>query len=232
MSQSRFICFGHRGAKGHAPENTVLSIETALQLGASWIEVDVFPVEGRLVVIHDRNLERTTNGKGLVDEQSFGYLRSLDAGKGQRIPTLEEVFDVVRGKAGVNVEIKHAGAVALLAVFLRECFASGWSLENVIVSSFDHRALKAFKQLVPEARIGVLLYGLPLENAACAAELGAYSLHADDDFVDAELVDDAHRRGLKVYVYTVNDLDALKRMRALGVDGVFSDYPDRILGAL
>jgi glycerophosphoryl diester phosphodiesterase len=229
---SEFICFGHRGAKGHAPENTVLSIETALQLGAPWIEVDVFPVEGQLVVIHDRNLERTTNGKGRVDEQPFAYLRTLDAGKGQQIPTLEEVFDVARGRAGVNVEIKHAGAVSLLAAFLRDRFASGWQIEKVIVSSFDHRALKAFKQLVPEARIGVLLYGLPLENAACAAELGAYSVHADDDFIDAELVDDAHRRGLKVYVYTVNDLDTLRRMRALGVDGVFSDYPDRVLSAL
>ena len=109
------FCIGHRGARGHAPENTLASVRKAIELGADWIEVDVYGVDGELVVFHDDRLERTTNGEGLLMGQSFDYLRSLDAGDGELIPTLAEVFDVAADRVGINVELKGPGTAEPVA---------------------------------------------------------------------------------------------------------------------
>lgn len=224
-----FLCIGHRGAMGHAPENTLRSIEHAISLGCQWIELDVYAVEGALVVFHDDRLERTTNGHGRIMDASFSYLRSLDAGDGERIPTLDEVFALCRGRAGINVELKGPGTAPLLATFLKRQYEAGWSPQAVLVSSFDHRALQAFRSAAPDTPLGALYYGVPADGAASAQALGAFSVHPSLDFVDQALVDDAHRRGLKVFVYTVNTPEDITLMRALGVDGVFCNYPERVL---
>lgn len=213
---------------GHAPENTLASFARALELGAPWVELDVYLVDGMLVVFHDDTLERTTNGRGRLDACSFEQLRRLDAGGGQRVPTLEEVFDLCQGRAGINVELKGPGTAEAVAAFLHTQYRLGWEPGQVLVSSFDHRALARFRQLEPETPLGALYYGAPVDNAAQAEALGASTLHPSLDFVDAELVQDAHRRGLKVLVYTVNSEEDIARMRALGVDGVFTNYPERI----
>lgn len=223
------LCIAHRGAMGHAPENTLLAVERALALGAPWLEVDVQLADGQLVVIHDRRLERTTNGHGRVVDQSFAYLRSLEAGAGQRIPTLAEVFALVNRRAGLNVELKGLGTALPVARLLQEQFKNGWPSEQIWVSSFNHPELLLLKQQLPAVRLGVLLYGIPLDYAACGERLGAYSVNPGLDFVSPELVADAHRRGLKVFVYTVDEPDDLAQMQALGVDGVFSNYPERVL---
>src|SRR3954464_9724202 len=101
---SGLLCIGHRGACGHEPENTLRSVRRALELGAHGIEIDVYFVDGEIIVIHDAKLERTTNGKGYVARKSLAYLRSLDAGKGERIPTLRQVFDTVDRRAFINIE--------------------------------------------------------------------------------------------------------------------------------
>lgn len=224
-----FLCIGHRGAMGHAPENTLKSMAMAIDLGCPWIELDVYAVEGELVVFHDDRLERTTNGSGRIADASLAYLRSLDAGDGERIPTLGEVFALCRDRAGINVELKGPGTAGLLATFLQQQYATGWAAESVLVSSFDHRALAEFRQADPHTPLGALYYGVPADNARAAQALGAFSLHPSLDFVDRALVEDAHRRGLKVFVYTVNSPEDIETMRALGVDGVFSNYPERIL---
>src|SRR5436309_1394238 len=104
MAGIPFLCIGHRGARGHEPENTVRSVRRAMELGANGIEVDVYFVDGELIVIHDDTLDRTTNGHGPVVEQSLDFIRSLDAGKGEKIPTLREIFDAVDRRAFINVE--------------------------------------------------------------------------------------------------------------------------------
>ena len=109
----KLICFAHRGASGHEPENTLSAVEKAIELGADWIEVDVYAVKGELIIIHDERLERTTNGTGYVRDTSLAYLRSLDAGKGQCIPTLREVLDSVDRRAGINVELKGPNTAGL-----------------------------------------------------------------------------------------------------------------------
>ena len=171
------ICIGHRGAMGYEPENTLRSIGKALALGAPWIEIDVYHVDGELVVIHDDRLERTTNGRGYVADQTYDYLRSLDAGKGERIPTLDEVFDFVARRAGINIELKGPGTAAPVAALVERRVREGWRYDEILVSSFNHRELKRAKSLDPRLRIGALIVGLPLTNAAFGTELDAWSVH-------------------------------------------------------
>ncbi|HET9147109.1 MAG TPA: glycerophosphodiester phosphodiesterase family protein [Acetobacteraceae bacterium] len=222
------ICIGHRGAMGHAPENTLASVEKAIALGAPWVEIDVYHVDGHLMVIHDDRLERTTNGSGYVTGQSHAYLRSLDAGNGEKIPTLDEVFDLVGRRAGINVELKGPDTARPVMELIAERLRQGWSREEILISSFNHRELRNARSIDPAIRTGALIVGLPLTNAAFASELGAYSVHPSLEFIDREFVEDAHRRGLKVFVFTVNHPEDIARMAALGVDGLFTNYPDRV----
>ncbi|TDU28780.1 glycerophosphoryl diester phosphodiesterase [Panacagrimonas perspica] len=227
---TRLLCIGHRGARGHAPENTLLSIETGIRLGADMIEFDVQLCQEELVVIHDPRLERTTNGVGRVEHVRFDYLRGLDAGKGQQIPTLHEVLRLVEGRIPLNVEIKSAGGTgARIAAALRDAMHEGWSADQFLVSSFHLPELYEFKQAAPEIPIAALVCGVPLDWAACATELGAQALNVSEEFVDSRLIEDAHSRGLKIYAYTVNHPDDMSLLRDAGIDGVFSDYPDRVL---
>ncbi len=230
MKTKRLFCFGHRGARGHEPENTLRSIRKALELGADGIEVDVYFVDGELVVIHDRTLGRTTNGSGFVSKKSFAYLRSLDAGKGELIPTLAEVFDTVNRRAIINVELKGprtaAPVVALIDAYVRQ---RGWDYGDFVVSAFDHDQIQLVKKLRPEIRTGALIERVPRGLAAFAEKLGAWSVNVAKQNATAELVADAHRRGLKVFVFTVNEPADITRMKVLGVDGVFSDFPERVV---
>jgi glycerophosphoryl diester phosphodiesterase len=229
MTTQKLFCFGHRGADGHEPENTVRSVRRALELGADGVEVDVHFVDGQLVVIHDDTLERTTNGHGRVMKKSFEYLRSLDAGRGERIPTLAEIFDTVDRRAVINVELKGPHTAAPVAALIADYVdRRGWSFDDFLVSSFDHIRLSEVKLLRPEIRTGALIGRTPYGLAKFAEALGAWSLHAGKRCVTPELVADARQRGLKVFVYTVNEPEDIARMQALGVDGVFSDFPERV----
>ena len=229
-NSSPMLCIAHRGAMGHAPQNTLAAISKALELNAPWIEIDVYVVDGQLVVFHDDRLEDLTNGAGYVPEQSFEYLRSLKVlGSDQGIPTLDEVCAVINGGAGLNIELKGAGTAAPVNELINKLISENWQPDQFLVSSFNHRELALFKQLNPAINIGALHCSLPVNNAQFAEELGAWSINPSLEFVDQQLVDDAHGRGLKVYVYTVNHPEDIERMRQMGVDGVFTNYPERVL---
>ncbi len=226
------LCIAHRGAMGHAPENTLLSIRTALDLGAACIEVDVFNVHGNLLVIHDDRLERTTNGKGRLWDHGIGYLRSLDAGQGEHIPTLAEVCAEIDGMACLNIELKGPSAAADVVGLIQTMTAPGvsrWRLEQLLVSSFDHRALQQVRRLDPRISIGALGYALPVDDARYGQDLGAVAVNPALELVDQRFIEDAHARGLKVYVYTVNEPEDIARMAQWGADGVFTNYPERVL---
>jgi glycerophosphoryl diester phosphodiesterase len=214
---------------GHAPENTLLSFRKAIELGANCVEGDAYYVDGRLWVIHDDRLERTTDGAGYLSDHDFDYLRSLDAGEGERIPTLEELFEIVDLKAGVNIELKGSGTASPVVDFIAARRKQGWTDDLILVSSFNHSELKAVRRMDQKIKIGVLIAGPPVDAVAVAVGLGAYSLHLSLKFVDRTVVEDAHLRGLKVFVFTVNDPDDIHRMESLGVDGVFTNYPERVL---
>jgi glycerophosphoryl diester phosphodiesterase len=230
MKASTLLCFGHRGAAGHEPENTLRSVRKALELGANGIEVDVHLAGGHLVVIHDDTLDRTTNGNGAVAKKSFDYLRSLDAGRGECIPTLEEVFETVNRQAVINVELKGQGTAApVVRLIDRYVQERGWRYEDFLVSAFDHAQIQMAKKLRQEIRTGALIDKVPPGLAAFAEQLGARSVHPGKRCVTQELVADAHRRGLKVFVFTINQPAEIAAMAALGVDGVFTDFPERVV---
>lgn len=228
-----FTIYGHRGARAHAPENTLLGLETGIRLGADWLEIDVQHHAGELWLMHDLTLERTTNGRGYLNQHSAAELRALDAGQGQRIPTLAEAMTLIEQRAGLNIELKSwDGCAEAVADHLRTAIAQGWPLQQLRVSSFHLPELWAFKQALPEVSIGVLSCGVPLDWAAVATEMGADSLHISDEFVDQKLIDDAHARGLKVLVYTVNDPAQMRALMAQGIDGIFTDAPGIARAAL
>ena len=186
-------------------------------------------MDGELIVFHDNRLERTTNGVGYLCEQSFEYLRTLDAGGGQRIPTLKEVCEVIGHHACINIELKGPGTAAPVAAMITDLVANGWNRNAILVSSFDHRQLVELQQLDKRIQLGVLIYGLPADNSKFAEELGAFSVHPSLEFLDQRFVDDAHSRNLKVYAYTANYLEDIVKMHQLGVDGVFTNFPERVL---
>ncbi|MEO1673418.1 MAG: glycerophosphodiester phosphodiesterase family protein [Cyanobacteria bacterium J06631_2] len=223
------LCIGHRGAMGHEPENTLLSIKKAIALGVDAIEIDVYNVEDHLVVIHDRNLSRTTNGKGYLDQSSFAYIRSLDAGKGEQIPTLAEVFDTVNHCALINIELKGSNTARLVVDLIQTYCDRGWQHSDFIVSSFDHYQLNQVKQISPEITTGMLLYGLPWSYLDSAQELEVDFVIPSLDYVTPQMVNSIQQRGLKMWVYTVNQIDDINLMRSLGVNGIFTNYPERVL---
>lgn len=229
MQKPYMLCIGHRGAMGHEPENTLGSIQKALELGAYYMEIDVYFVDGHLVVFHDDRLERTTNGTGYLNEQSFDYLRSLDAGKGQHISTLEEVCAAIGSKASLNIELKGPDTAAPVAALISDLIEKGWDKNRFLVSSFHHRELLTIKRLNQDIKLGALTRGIPVDDSKFAEDLGAFSVHPSLDFVDQRFVDDAHSRGLKVYVYAVDHPEDIAKMHDIGVDGVFTGFPERVL---
>lgn len=223
------LCIGHRGAMGYAPENTLKSLTKALELGARWVEVDVYYVDDHLVVIHDETLERTTNGKGPLSDKSFSYLRKLDAGEGERIPTLEEVLDLVWKKAGINIELKGPGTARPVIELLQKRISPEWGIENFLVSSLNHHSLYEVRKLDKMIPVGILLDSISYDCPGAAEDLKASSVNQDICFVNDDFVDDVHDKGFKVFIYTVNKPEDIKKMKAMGIDGVFTDYPDRVL---
>ncbi|WP_421255646.1 glycerophosphodiester phosphodiesterase [Aeromonas sp. 600282] len=220
----------HRGASGLAPENTLKAMAKALTLGVSAIELDVQAADDELWVFHDRRLERCTNGKGVLTEQSRAYLEQLDVGEGEVIPTLWQVMEIIAGRCELHIELKGADTADAVASLTRRAEAKlGFTPEQWVVSSFHHPELARFAALRPDIRLGALTANLPLNLALFADELGAWSLNCDVDFVDRILVEDAHQRGLRVLVYTVDYHEDYEKLASMGVDGIFTNRPDRFL---
>ena len=222
LTQARFLLIGHRGAPGHAPENTLAGFAAALALGVDGIELDVHLADGRLVVIHDRRLDKTTNGRGLVAEQTFAALRGLDAGNGERIPTLDEVLDLVPAHLLTNVELKAAGTAEPVARRL------AGERRPLLVSSFDLAELARFHALCPAIPCAPLArhWRPSLRDAAAAVRAEALNL-ADRAATPARLRQ-ARDWGCRCLVFTVNDAGRAAQLRRWGAGGVFTDYPDRL----
>lgn len=222
------LCIGHRGAMGYEPENTLLSVRKALELGVDGIEIDVYNVEDELVVIHDRDLSRTTNGNGYIEDCSFDYVRSLDAGKGEQIPTLKEVFDTVNRQALINIELKGGNTARLVVNLILQYIKNGWLYTDFVVSSFNHYELNLVKAIDSKINIGMLIYGLPLGHIEIAKKLTADFVIVGLDFASYKSIATIHQEDLQAWVYTVNRPKDIRKMRQLGVDGIFTDFPDLV----
>lgn len=238
------ICFGHRGARGHAPENTLLAFEMAFDLGADGIECDAqLSSDGRVVIIHDSTVNRTTNGRGDVSALTFNALRALDAGwpsrAPQRIPTLEETLALVWRRGGVlNLELKadsDADAIALaeaVAQPLAALPADDPLRPSLVISSFNLPAVARMRELLPWARRAALYGGRAWTRVTmleAARRLDAHAIHPHPRILTEDTVRAAHDAGLQVNVWTANRISTIRQLIDWGVDGLFSDYPERVV---
>lgn len=211
------------------PENSLAAISRALEAGVDAVEIDIYQIEGELVVTHDRRLGRVVSGQGIITDLPLAYLREQTLENGEPLPTLRDVLRLVKDRALLNIEIKGANCVPVLKQQL-DAYVQDHQLsfEHYIVSSFDHQQLYQSLQLIPQLKRAALIEGIPLDYAQCCEPLKAYAFNTHLSFITSELLDDARKRGLKNWVYTVNQEDDWAWLQELGVDGVFTDKPDRL----
>jgi glycerophosphoryl diester phosphodiesterase len=231
-SDQPLLCFAHRGASGHEPENTLRSFSKALELGAHWMEFDVRAVEHEAIVFHDRTLTRCAKRFGFIDRQSLQRVRSYDVGKGETIPLFSEVLDLIKGKARAQVELKGSGSAVAASRVLKKVLAEGWQASDFLVSSFDQDELSLFRRELPQIPRGLLVYGYPLHLAELIKVFEPISVHLHLDTVSSERVASLQACGLSVFVYTVNETSDIEMVRDMGIDGIFTNFPERVLGVL
>jgi glycerophosphoryl diester phosphodiesterase len=225
-----FLVFAHRGASAELPENTLPAFRRAADLGADGIELDVQCCEDELVVIHDDELDRTTNGHGAVADRSLSELRALDAGGGAPIPLLSEVLDAVGDRLVVNVELKGAGTAGPAVELLT---ARAVAPDRVLLSAFDHDELVEARRRAPRYLRGALFGRLDgVDPVAASLAVAATTANLALRTVTEARVRALRAAGLEVLVYTVNEIDEAFALRALGVRGVFTDRPRELLAAL
>ena len=221
----RVLRIGHRGAAGHGPENTLAAIQKGIALGVDFVEIDLRrTADGVLVVLHDETVNRTTNGKGRVDHLSVQEVKKFNAGNGEHIPTLKEVLKVAAGEAGLMLELKVKGMAQQTVEVVRE---AGFR-DPLIYASFLHDELQHVRTVEPEASLMVLFGGLSRASVARAIKYGSSYVGLRHDKTTRVLADSFHRAGLLVFVYTADAPSDIQRAVSLDVDGVISNFPERI----
>jgi glycerophosphoryl diester phosphodiesterase len=231
---------GHRGAAAYAPENTLESILTAVEMGVKWVELDVKLSKDMVpIIFHDDDLDRTTNGHGPVAAMNFNDIRDLEAGSwfsdsfaGIKIPTLEEAIDVIlEHDLGVNLEIKPCpGREKDTAEAMLDVLARIWDEpDRLLISSFSHVSLEVSMDMAEEWARGLLLESEPAENWKELAEyLNATTINIDGRVATRELVEEIIDLQKPVLAYTINDPQLAQTLRQWGVDGMFTDDPDAV----
>lgn len=234
---------GHRGAAGHAPENTFAGFEEAAALGVRWVEFDVrLTHDKQIIVFHDEVLERSTNAKGFVSERDWKDIRHCDAGSwygpaycDEAIPTLLDVISRLEElELGANVEIKSSAgreheSGQLVASLLKKHWPS--SLPPVLISSFNPACLVAAMAVAPEIERALVVNVIPPDWEARLKVLGCHALHCRHEKLTQSLVQQIISKGFSLRCFTVNDDKTAEVLFQWGAESVFTDYPDRILGS-
>ena len=221
---------GHRGAKGYEPENTLISFEKAIDFNVDGIELDVhLSLDGKLIVIHDETIDRTTNGKGFVNQLSLQELKSFRIENKYEIPTLTEVLDLVNERCFINIELKGIGtAKPVVDLITHYISKKNWDYTDFLVSSFDWKMLEEVELLNPKIRIGVLTEESIEEAFAFAKKIKAFSIHPEYSLLSKENVALVQEKGFEVYPWTVNSTADIQKIKSFNVNGIISDFPDRI----
>ena len=224
---------GHRGASGYEPENTIRSFKKAVELGADMIEFDVHICKsGEVVVIHDEKVNRTTNGRGQVANKTLDELKKLDAGRGEKIPTVEEVFDSIGRRVVLNIELKGEKTAKPIYKIIKNYIKDfDWFYDDFLVSSFDYSKLKEMRGLDHKIRLGLILNKFNKELPKFLKDLDIYSIHIsrkERKILNEDYINFLGKLGVKVFTWTANQKGDIKKLKTLGVGGIFSDYPDRI----
>jgi glycerophosphoryl diester phosphodiesterase len=251
-----FMVIAHRGGRSLGPENTLYTYRRAVDLGVDVLEIDVHLThDNRLAVIHDKTVDRTTNGSGTVESLKLADLQKLDAayrwsadgenpfslrGKGIKIPSLAEVFKEFP-RMRINIEIKDPKPAALNS--LCRTIKDHNMSQKVIIASFSAGALKKFRAICPAvatsagASEAIWFYSLQKVHMESAYTPNAQALqvpekYGDQRVVNKRFIEAAHARNVRVQVWTINDIDSMKRLLKHGVDGIMTDYPQKLIALL
>lgn len=209
----------HRGASFFEPENTLRAIKRAIEMNADFVEIDVrMSKDKELVVMHDADINRTTNGSGLVKDLKLSELKTLDAGLGDVIPTLDEVITCVKNKIGLVIEIKEPGT----EIKVLEKIAEN-KLENTILTSFYHKSIKNAKELNPSINAGIIFACQPVNVNQMAFNANANIIFPSYRYMNIEMVKKAKEHGILVYPWTIDDPLIFEKFAKMGVDGIVTN---------
>jgi glycerophosphoryl diester phosphodiesterase len=227
---AKILNIGHRGAKGHTAENTLASFEKALSLGADGIELDVhLSADGEIIVVHDETVDRTTNGKGRVGDLSLSQLKHLKIDGRLEIPTLSETIAFIPKNKLLNIELKVKMAAKPVMHLIEKYIAEeDHDYKQFLVSSFDWVALKEIREANPEIPLGVLTE-TDLELAiGFSQSIKAETIHPYFHLLTIENTRQMQEMRFGVFPWTVNESEDLERLKSFGVNGIITDFPDRL----
>ncbi|NJB36731.1 glycerophosphodiester phosphodiesterase [Croceivirga sp. JEA036] len=230
MQTTKPLVIGHRGAMGYETENTLASVQKAMDMGVDMIEIDVFNIKsGETVVFHDKKLDRLGNAGGNIEEYNLYDLKKVILDGNHRIPLLQDVLKLINNKVALNIELKGDGT-ANRVNFITDYYVKnrGWEWKNIVISSFNWEELRRLRKLNPEIAIAVLTEEDPVAAIAVAKELNAVAINPYFEELTQEKVDKIQSEGFKVFTWTVNEPAAIKKMQEFGVDGIITNYPDRV----
>ena len=224
------LTIGHRGAMGHETENTIASIQKALDLNVDMIEIDVFRItSGEIVVFHDEKIDRLTNGSGEIESLDLEALKNLTVVGNHKIPLLSEALDVINHKVPLNIELKgpgtSEGVIHIINTYMEN---GGWALDDFLISSFNWEELEHMRRINKDIEIAVLTEDNPLDAISIANDLNAVAINPNYLSLTKKNVSEIKSRGFKIFTWTVNDTEQISNMRKLGVDGIFTNYPERV----
>ncbi len=217
------ICIGHRGAAGIAPENTILAIQRAYGLGVRTFEIDVRNVHDALLVFHDPTLDRVSDRKGRLSDYPLIDLQEIDLGEGQKIPLLRELLQKLPEDTTINIELADYSTGKKVLELLGEL---SFDHRRVLISSFLHPELEIVRSLDTDIPIGLLIGHHPCDFHFCRS-LAPISIGFEIDYFDKNAVEMAKKAGLLTMAYTVNDPRDMRDMKEMGIDAIFTDFPER-----
>ena len=223
------LTIGHRGAMGYETENTIASVKKALELGVDMIEIDVFQIKsGELVVFHDETLNNLTDTIGAIEEMNWVDLQKVIVKGNHQIPTLDEVIETVDKLVVLNIELKGKNTAQATYNLLQKYYDKGWKKEDFLISSFLWDELELYRKLDREIPIAILTESNPLDALPMGKKLHAKAINPWWKTLTKENVELIQEEGFKIYTYTVNELDDIKMVTELGVDGIFCNFPERL----
>jgi len=225
----RPLISGHRGSPFKAPENTVSSVKKAIAEGADAVEIDVHKTkDNQIVVIHDDKVDRTTNGKGYIKDFTLSELKKLKINNNEKIPLLQEIINITKGKAKLIIEIK----VKNIEKDVVKLVENNNLVNNIYLISFHHKIVKNIKKINKKIKTGVLFVGNPINVSELAKNAEADALFIGYEHVDKDLVKDVHKNNLKVFVWNIDTIEDLKEILSLNIDGIGTNKPKLLVNYL
>ena len=231
-SNKDILVVGHRGAMGHVLENTIESVQKAIELNVDGIEIDVFKSKtGELVVYHDPFLSRLSNSNAFIEQISLDSIKKIELIGGYFIPTLKEIVDIIPEKIFLNIELKGQDtAFETNKIIINYLNTYNFPVSKFIISSFRWDELKKIRSINKDIPIAILVDSLyKIDDAIkLAKQINAIALNPNKNFITKEIVNNIQSNNIKVYPYTINTPRNIRRIRSMGVDAIITDYPERI----